>query len=186
MGCTLQLQWCSPQQSHGCAFVAAISGSSRSGKTTLASLLASRLQDDGLNVVVVPQDNYMKASCDDAIFWQGRQRKTWECPQFTAWPKLHEAVSMAREHCDVVIVEGCTRCSTASRCSQACTRSSMAYCVGGVHQGPGHPAAHWVPDREQIWRSRLAERCGVRRALCVAKALRLRAARPGARRAAKR
>lgn len=94
------------QRSFGKGIVVGVTGSSCSGKTTLATLLQTELRAAGKVVAIVAQDSHRCSSKNDRTFWQGRDRKSWEGPQFTAWRKLSDATLEARERCDIVIVDG--------------------------------------------------------------------------------
>ena len=84
--------------------VLGITGSSRSGKTTLTQALLQRLKADGFSACRVCQDDHRQPSSDNVF----NGRHTWEGSRFTAWPKLTLAVQRARQQHDVVLLEGYT------------------------------------------------------------------------------
>ena len=86
------------------AHVIAITGSSRSGKTTLARKMGLQLQHDGVKCKLIAQDDGVYRAWAPTLLPNGRT--TWEGPQFTDWAKLHAAVAAAREQFEVVILEG--------------------------------------------------------------------------------
>ena len=85
------------------SFVICITGSSCSGKTTLAKALVRSLLHGGIEAELVEQDRHRRRSSDNKM---PNGRKTWEGPQFTDWPRLEAAVATARRRCPVVVVEG--------------------------------------------------------------------------------
>ena len=91
------------QKSCNNATLIAVTGASRSGKTTLSRTLAAKLSADGVPTMVVGQDNYRQSSCDNKM---PNGLKTWEGPQFTSWSALHAGVVEASASASCVIVEG--------------------------------------------------------------------------------
>ncbi|KAJ1467973.1 hypothetical protein T484DRAFT_2304801 [Baffinella frigidus] len=84
------------------AKVLAITGSSRSGKTTLAKMLVVLLRKEGMDVELMEQDNFhchAKRTKVDG-------RTSWEGPELTDWGRLEDAVGAAAMRASVVIVEG--------------------------------------------------------------------------------
>ena len=82
----------------------AISGSSRSGKSTLANEMLTRLREDSIAALLVQQDSYMLSHAERLPCG----RETWEGPQFTNWSALYDGVIHALERASVVLLEGYT------------------------------------------------------------------------------
>jgi len=80
-----------------------ISGASRSGKTTLTVGLKQWLQEAGLSVASVHQDDHRRRSSENTT---PAGMRTWEGPQFTNWQRFETAVCKAKAWAQVVIIEG--------------------------------------------------------------------------------
>ncbi|MDH5608287.1 MAG: AAA family ATPase [Cyclobacteriaceae bacterium] len=80
-----------------------IGGVSRSGKTTLAHQLKAYMEDSGLSVRVLCQDDFVLA--EDDLPYVG-EHVDWETPESMDWDALLRALIRSSEACDICIVEG--------------------------------------------------------------------------------
>lgn len=76
-----------------------IAGVSRSGKSSLARELCSRLD----KAIHLDQDNFVKAEDEIPLI---NDRIDWETPESIDWPRWHQAIENALSENDYVISEG--------------------------------------------------------------------------------
>jgi len=114
--------------------VLAITGSSCSGKTTLARLLVETLRTEGVDAELVEQDSFRCRSKGN----KRDGRPSWEGPQFTDWGRLKDAVAAAAIRCAVVIVDGYMILDSFEQCpSLASMIEGVLWVNSTVHQVKG-------------------------------------------------